>query len=73
MKQFIRRDQKVTLCQWEVFSQFPLVLAKNKDSFSGMFDTINYYLINGKADFQGAQRAQITTIARMAETTLFTQ
>lgn len=49
VKQFIRRDQKITPVQWDVFSMFPLVLQKNKDSFHSMFDTINYYLLHGKS------------------------
>lgn len=54
IKQFIRRTEKVSLIQWECFKNFPSVLSKNKDSFSSMFDTVNYFLTHGKPDFCGA-------------------
>ena len=72
VKQFIRRNKCVSVTQWEIFNQFPKVLAKNKDSFGNLLDTINYYLIYGKDDLQTSQRHLIKVVAQMAETALFT-
>lgn len=73
VKQFIRRNKAVSPVQWDIFKTFPKVLAKNKDSFGSMLDTINYYLIHGKKDLCATQRDQISVVAQMAETALFSQ
>ena len=48
LKSQIRKRKEITPTMWEVFSQLPKVLAKNKDAFGNLFETINYYLIVGK-------------------------
>lgn len=73
IKQFIRSRDHVSQIQWDCFQFFPLVLKKNKDSFAGLFETINYILMHGKQDLQGSQRQQLKVLAQMAETALITQ
>jgi len=71
VKQFIRRNNKVSAVQWEVFKYFPGVLAKNKDSFSTMFDTINHFLTFGKQALCAEMNHMIKVLAQMAEQALF--
>ncbi len=50
VKAVIRRMKTVTPIQWDIFYQFPKILQKNKHSFGHLLDTINSYLLFGKAD-----------------------
>jgi len=48
LKQFIRRNKRVSNVQWEMFETLPKVLSKNNDSFGNLLDTINYYMTMGR-------------------------
>lgn len=50
LKGFIKKSQRVTQVQWEIYQQFPKVLEKQKYQFSNMLDTINYYCQYGKQE-----------------------
>ena len=61
----------MTPVQWEIYQQFPKVLEKQKQCFSNLLDTINYFLLHGKKDMV-ANPYLIQFTAKMAETALFT-
>ena len=48
MDSFIRKQQQVSPVQWTLFTTFPKVLAKNKDSFGNLLNTLNLFLKYGK-------------------------
>ena len=72
LKSFIKKTNRVSPTDWEIFHLFPLVLAKNSDSFGNLLDTINTYLLVGKAEVATNPKI-LETIAGMANTALFTQ
>lgn len=48
MDSFIRKQQQVSPVQWTLFTTFPKVLTKNKDSFGNLLNTLNLFLKYGK-------------------------
>lgn len=73
IKAEIRRSKAVSHTHWEVFSQFPKVLAKNKDSLGNLLDATNNYLQFGAAALATEQyKHLILVIVQMAKTALFT-
>ena len=72
LKSQIRRRKEITPIMWDVFSQLPKVLEKNKHCFGNLFETINYYLIVGKVQL-AQQPEHIKILCTMADTALFTQ
>ena len=72
LKSQIRKRKEITPIMWEVFSQLPKVLAKNKDCFGNLFETINYYLIVGKVQLS-QQPENIKILYMMADQCLFTK
>ena len=56
---------------WEIFTQFPKVLEKNKHAFGNLFEAINYYMVVGKQQLCETPE-NIKVICQMANVALFT-
>ena len=71
LKQLITKNKKISPVSWECFKNFPALLEKNKGTFGVMFECINTYLLEGKEDMNTTNRAEVTTLAKMASQALF--
>ena len=72
VKAVIRKTKAVSQTQWDILSQLPKVLAKNKDSLGNLLDVTNHYLQYGTKELASTHSQMMTVVAQMAETALFT-
>ena len=71
LKTQIRRRKEISLTMWDIFTQLPKVLEKNKHAFGNLFEAINYYLVVGKQQLAEAPE-NVKVVCQMADTALFT-
>ena len=51
MQAYIKRQKTISPVIWQLFLKLPAVLDKNKHQLKDLFDTVNLFLIEGKAGF----------------------
>ena len=71
LKTQIRKRKEISQTMWEIFTQFPKVLEKNKHAFGNLFEAINYYMVVGKQQLCETPE-NIKVICQMANVALFT-
>ena len=71
LKTQIRKRKEISQTMWEIFTQLPKVLEKNKHAFGNLFEAINYFMVVGKQQLCESPE-NIKVICQMANVALFT-
>ena len=72
MQAYIKRQKTISPVIWQLFLKLPAVLDKNKHQLKDLFDTVNLFLIEGKAGFTQEVQA-VRIVAELANTAMVTQ